>query len=270
MLRKLLKHEFRATARIMLPLYLLVLTASVGARLSIRFGWDHTDNVLIRTLCAMVMTVFAASLVGVCIVSLALMIRRFYQNLLSSEGYIMLTLPASVHKLVWSKLLVSVIWFAATALVTTLSLLILLFDMSFMREIAEGAEFLMRFLDLSPWIGSAAAVFGEAAALGFLSGIVTCLQCYAAMSIGHSFARRKLLLSVAFYFLLQMATQSVLTVITLGPGSVFLLDLANATAGSGTEYFHAVTALSGGTLLLQGIVYYFLTVFTLKRRLNLE
>ena len=31
MLRKLLKHEFRATGRVMLPLYLVVLLTSVGA-----------------------------------------------------------------------------------------------------------------------------------------------------------------------------------------------------------------------------------------------
>ena len=34
MLRKLLKHEFRATARIMLPLYLVLLVTAVGANIT--------------------------------------------------------------------------------------------------------------------------------------------------------------------------------------------------------------------------------------------
>ena len=34
MLRKLLKHEFRATGRIMLPLYLVLLATAVGANVS--------------------------------------------------------------------------------------------------------------------------------------------------------------------------------------------------------------------------------------------
>ena len=38
MLRKLLKHEFRATGRIMLPLYLVVILTAVFANFSIRFG----------------------------------------------------------------------------------------------------------------------------------------------------------------------------------------------------------------------------------------
>ena len=36
MLRKLIKHEFRATGRVMLPLFLILLVTSVGANLSVR------------------------------------------------------------------------------------------------------------------------------------------------------------------------------------------------------------------------------------------
>ena len=36
MLRKLLKHEFRATARIMVPVYLVLLVTALGANFSTR------------------------------------------------------------------------------------------------------------------------------------------------------------------------------------------------------------------------------------------
>ena len=36
MLRKLLKHAFRATGRIMLPLYLILLATAIGAHFSTR------------------------------------------------------------------------------------------------------------------------------------------------------------------------------------------------------------------------------------------
>ena len=42
MLRKLLKHEFRATGRIMLPLYLILLATAIGANFSTR-GLLETD-----------------------------------------------------------------------------------------------------------------------------------------------------------------------------------------------------------------------------------
>ena len=49
MLRKLLKHEFRATARIMLPLFGLLVLASVGANLSIR-GMLDSDIAKVHSL----------------------------------------------------------------------------------------------------------------------------------------------------------------------------------------------------------------------------
>lgn len=49
MLRKLLKHEFRATGRIMLPLFGILLLVSVGANFSSR-GMLNSDSSLLRTL----------------------------------------------------------------------------------------------------------------------------------------------------------------------------------------------------------------------------
>ena len=48
------------------------------------------------------------------------LIQRFYKNLLRDEGYLMLTLPASVHQQVWSKLIVSSVWFIITGVVVGL------------------------------------------------------------------------------------------------------------------------------------------------------
>ena len=52
------------------------------------------------------------------------MLQRFYQNLLGTRGYIMFTLPASVHQQVWSKLIVSAVWFIATGVAVILSFLV--------------------------------------------------------------------------------------------------------------------------------------------------
>lgn len=40
------------------------------------------------------------------------MVVRFRNNLMTDEGYLMFTLPVSVHQLLWSKLLVSMLWFS--------------------------------------------------------------------------------------------------------------------------------------------------------------
>ena len=64
MLRKLLKHAFRATGRIMLPLYLVLLATSVGANLSTR-GLLETDNRLLDILGGLLIIAFVVAIIGV-------------------------------------------------------------------------------------------------------------------------------------------------------------------------------------------------------------
>ena len=88
MLRKLLKHEFRATGRIMLPLFGILLLVSVGANFSSR-GMLNSDSSLLRTLGTIFIMLFIVGIFAVGIISFVLMINRFYKNLLQDEGYVM-------------------------------------------------------------------------------------------------------------------------------------------------------------------------------------
>ena len=64
MLGKLLKHEFRATGRIMLPLFGILLLVSVGANFSIR-GMADSDNTLLRTLGVILIMLFIIAIAAV-------------------------------------------------------------------------------------------------------------------------------------------------------------------------------------------------------------
>lgn len=96
MLRKLLKHEFRATARIMLPLYLVLLVTAVGANITTQ-GLSNSSYQILRLLGALLAMAFGIAIIGVCVMSLVVMVQRFYKNLLGDEGYVMLTLPVNLH-----------------------------------------------------------------------------------------------------------------------------------------------------------------------------
>lgn len=98
MLKKLLKQEFLATARAMGILYLVMLVLAMGGQLMV--GRLGDLGKLVQALCLL-----AAMACG--LLSLPIMIVRFKQNLLGDEGYLMLTLPVSVHQHLWSKLIVS-------------------------------------------------------------------------------------------------------------------------------------------------------------------
>ena len=85
MLRKLIKHEFRATGRVMLPMYLILLVTAVGANLSTR-GLLETDVWFLNFLGGAMVTAFAVAMFAVCIVSFVLMVQRLQRNLLGDEG----------------------------------------------------------------------------------------------------------------------------------------------------------------------------------------
>ena len=134
MLRKLLKHEFRATGRVILPIFGLLLLSAVGANLSIR-GMTNAQSTFLNTLGTILIMLFFLAIIAVGIVALAVMVSRFYKNLLQDEGYVMMTLPVSIHQQVWSKLIVSTVWFAATVLVIILACFVTAFDIRFMGEL---------------------------------------------------------------------------------------------------------------------------------------
>lgn len=117
MLGKLMKYELRATGRMMLPLFLLTLLLGVFTRMSTAVV-QHTHTNITESLNMLLIFAFVLALIGTAVFSVILMVMRFRNNLMTDEGYLMFTLPVSVHQLLWAKLLVSMLWFVAVFCVT--------------------------------------------------------------------------------------------------------------------------------------------------------
>ena len=108
--------------------------------------------------------------------------------------------------------------------------------------------------------------------LAFAGCIAFCLQFYAALAIGHSFSNHKFAWSVAFFFILQFASQLV--------GSLLLLSLntslINSLLGSLDFRVSGMTAIHIGMGILIAVcvvysaVFYVITTYFLKKHLNLE
>lgn len=272
MLGKLIKHEFRATGRIMLPLYLVLLVTAVGANFASR-GILETEYWVLDVLGGLLVTAFGVAIMGVCLMSFVLMVQRFYKNLLQDEGYVMLTLPVSVHQHIWAKLIVSAVWFVATVIAVFAASLIMAFNIGVIGEVLEGFAELMndlRYLEISHAFNGT-VFLAELAALCFLGLAAMCLQFYAALAIGHGFPNRKMVWSVGAFFALQFIIQF------LGINALILLDKLNFDFfGLLHVSLHGAAAVHLGMLLviagvvLYGAIFYFLTAYFLKRRLNLE
>lgn len=277
MLRKLMKHELRATGRLMVPMLLVTLLTAVGANLSIRWLLNM-QGVLANVLGGLLLAASVLMPIAVWVMAFVLMIRRFYQNLLRDEGYLMMTLPVSVHKQILSKTLVSVIWFAVALAAVVLSMLIAVADVSLVRSIGEGIRALIELLRENGLSLSEQAVTMITAiclwmpALLILGCVNMCLQFYAAMSIGHSFGAHKGLMSILAYIAIQMALGILSGVLTwlarvTGTGALVSRMLEQMSLGLATNI-----ALLGATLAaaLLAAALHTVTAYFLTRRLNLE
>ena len=269
MLTKLLKHEFRATARIMGPLYLVLLAVALGFNFSARLM--DSENFVLNMLAALIILAYVAAIIGVFIVAFILMLQRFYKNLLGDEGYIMFTLPASVHQHVWSKLIVSAVWFIATGVVVILSAFVAAADVSFFTDLLDVFPKLFEQLNAYYAFNGTAFVI-EFVVLMLAACMSFSLQFYAALAVGHSFANHKMAMSVVFFFVFQFVMQmaSGILLISLDNGAIRHLLAAMNFHVTGVAAMHV--AMLGLIILsvLYGAVFYIVTTITLKKRLNLE
>ena len=219
MLGKLMKHEFRATGRIMLPLLGLLVLLSILAGFSAKLLDSDVDSGILNFLSVIFITGFILSLFAAMIVAFVLMIQRFYKNLMGDEGYLMMTLPASTDAHIFSKLTVSAVWFAATGFVCGLSVLIMaMTNVSF----ADLGVFIRGFDGITEYV-SVLNIIGyciEALLVFFAGSFTVCLHFYAAIAVGHAFSNHKALLSVVFYFVISFLLNTI---------QMALIWLGNAT-----------------------------------------
>jgi hypothetical protein len=269
MLIKLMKHEFRATGRVMLPLYAVLMLTAVGANLSSR-GLLETKHWFFNVIGALLVLAFVLAIAGVCVMSVVLMIRRFYLNLLRDEGYVMMTLPVSVHQQVWSKLIVSAVWFAATFAAIFVAMGLMVYDVGFVKLFFDALGDFFRGFS-AYYAVNLAAMTGEFLLLMFVGCCVICLQFYAALAVGHSFSGHKMLLSVGFFFLFLfggqiLSTAALQLLSNLIPQGLFMVP-ENISYVSGIHLGFWVLIVGE---ILYGAIFYVLTTWFLKKHLNLE
>lgn len=272
MLRKLLKHEYIATARVMLPIYVAVLVLALAMRLTGGVwnagGFSYSASGRIgAVVTVLVIMGFFVGIVAAFVASFVQMIARFRSNLLGDEGYVMFTLPVSTHQLVWAKLIVSVTWFVGAVLLSILAFLIVAADAS---TFSGGFQaFFLSFddeIDLPP---AHVVAFTVECVLALLLGCANvCLAFYAPLAIGHSFAKRKMLLSVVFFFAIQIVTDILFNVLAFAATGI---DRPALFPGlSGLAAMHALMWVMVLGLVVYGAVLYGLTIRMLHRHLDLE
>ena len=276
MLGKLLKHEFKATARTMLPMFGVVVLLSVLANLGFAQIAD-SENGALDILFGLFIFAFFLGLFTMGVMAMVVMIQRFYKNVLGDEGYLTLTLPVNVHEIVWSKLIVSFVWFLVTGLIAMAAVFIAVFTLTY-TELGEMFQNMPSFGEMMRMFFEETGVtplqltgaIAQFAAMIILSSLTACLHFYAAMALGHSFSNNKVLLSVVFFVALSFLFQFLSSVLGFVADGLVLIRWG---AESGTVWVNTMQELllsSTVYTLIEGVILYLLTTYCLKHRLNLS
>ena len=126
MLKKLIKHEFKATYRFYVPIYiaLAALVALACIFLTVIDHFDVNEMFLSITLPLGAIVGFLAIIFTVLSPYIFICL-RFYRSTATREGYLTFTLPASTNQILFSKFLVSFLWAVITTAVTLFALFVL-------------------------------------------------------------------------------------------------------------------------------------------------
>ena len=192
-------------------------------------------------------------IVGVVAMTVIIMIQRFYKSLLGNEGYLMFTLPVHAWQHIVSKLIEAMVWTILSFLITVSSVL----GIAKVRNLQEGiVEGINAFREI---FGAAGFFVLPGSALISLASSI--LMIYAAIALGHLFAKQKLIASFAMYCALYIVSQ-MFTIILLLPFMRMLVNILEITTT-----FAAVVMVP--TIILT-VGYYLLTTTLLQKKLNLE
>ena len=163
MLLKLIKYEFKATSSRFLQLFGISILTSILTAILIPINIRNDNNYgVVSAIISFVIGLWILVTITVSILTLILIIHRFYNSMVGKGAYFTYCIPASAESLVASKLIVSVVWYILSLLVVVFGVALVILSASMtvvgsfdanafaelqrfyaeMRSYKEGMEFL--------------------------------------------------------------------------------------------------------------------------------
>ena len=273
MLRKSLKHEFRATTRVMLPILIALVVLSVIAHFSILLMQTYKLPWFLNTIGGAFIALFVVGIIAACVGVIVLTVIRFYRSFLSDEGYLNMTLPVSVHTHISSRLIVSVVWYTLAGIAAVACFLVMILDAGGWKDVFFGFGDIFRAIAEEGLTGHAIVLGVEYFVLVVLGSAFSSLMLYAALSVGHSFNRGKKGFSVLFAFVFYHVTQLLTTLAMIGLSTADwtrYLDKFDNDPLAVIPFMESFVGIMILILLALCAVFYFITHRFLTKKLNLE
>lgn len=270
MLGKLLKYEFRETARPLLLINLILAGLTLLGCLVVVTGLY--DNPVMSVFFTLYIALYFFSIIAAFIITIVLLTIRFYKTMFSAQGYLTHTLPAAPSQILHAKILSSSAWTIATALVCifcAFSFLFCVFGTPTANEFLRAQQELSLVLG----IGFYPAVF---LMLGMTALVLLAnlLMVFACLSIGQTFHQNRIPGAIGAGVVFYMIQQAVSLISLVVCGFPFILgkdeELLQMTVTEMPEFFQKVILFSMGEVFVFGLAYYAICRYIIKNKLNLE
>ncbi len=270
MLGKLIKYEFKATSRSLIPLYVALLAMSIINKIFFYIdggtgSFQFASNIFLNFFKVIVLFVFALLFFASKVITLIIIIQRFYKNLLKDEGYLMNTLPIKASNNIISKLITAVVWNIASIIVSLISILIIFYDTAMFKDCITAMGMFINEC-LARFGGTFYVIIFEIILMLIVMTMASVLMIYISMLIGNLFNKHKILCSFAAFVILHF----VLNIFSIIPIYSFVGVFELGMSLSFTFKIHAAFIMIIGYLVILSIILFFGSNYILKNRLNLE
>lgn len=266
MLGKLIKYEFKATGRTILPLCAAVLIVTIINKLIFTF---NAQNFAYGIPSIITMATYIMLVAAMFVITLLVMVQRFYKNLLKDEGYLMFTLPVKANGHIFAKLIVSSVWTIVGLLVSFLSVFILAYSKEAMSELSNTLNMFFFTIDLLGLRGDVIFIIIEALFTFFIALFMGILMIYCAISIGQLFNSHKVAGSFAAYVGIYMVLQIANSIVTV-IASLFINSWVITTPYQLVDFLKILLGGLGTLDLIWAVVFFFVSNYLLNKKLNLE
>ena len=267
MLGTLLKYEFKAVGRLLLPLYGAWLIAAVMLGLSVGNDGTFGGSTLMIIISGILYGTFAmVAVVLTCI----LLIQRFYKNLLGNEGYLMFTLPVSTGQHLVNKVISGAVWGTAGIIVAILSGLLIAGCVEGFGTVFRNFNFMAIDVPQQDKI-NIILIIVEILIVILLAFAVTAAKVYAAIAAGHQWSNHRVLGAIAAF----IGFGIIESVIGNFIGKIMDTGMVNGAADVTTEMsqmtqVHLTMLLAIAICAVVTAIYGFIAWKLLDKRLNLE
>lgn len=264
MLGKLMKYEWKATWKLLVPLNLFIVVMSILAYITIQLEFFDSDNELVMMTGTLLLLAYILSMFVVSVVTVIYLIYRFYTSVYGDEGYLLHTLPVDKHHIIVSKAVVSVSWIILNIVLIYLSILFLISTQELLIEtISEGFEFYVEAVNSYDKVGAFEVIMTLVAS--FFAMLARVLKVSACVSLGQLSSNHKVLSSIGFYYAIYIV-QRIFTLLYF----VIQTLILKASDYSYNSYFGSSWEFTLLSSLIYSVIFYFLTWYMMDKKLNLD